>query len=125
MIKLDRIKLLEISNLGTIEGIKNIKTFVGEGYIYPKVSFFAIDEGIFSPENSHFVITDCIISINERALIIENNKRKVEFLLEGEDYRALHLGNKYGYRTLDDLNYVEFSISDYYLEVYFSNKKRA
>lgn len=119
---MEKKELYRISNLGTIEGIKEIQRIVGKEYTFPKVSFFSVEEGIYSLENSHFVMKDCALFIDEEVLRIEDRNRKMEFLLTKQRVKSIHLGTKYGTRQVDELNYIEFGIDDYYMELYFYSK---
>lgn len=113
--------LQTISDLGTIYGIDKLLKSLGKSYIFPKISFFALDYGIFRPEDSHFVLYNASIENSENSLIFSDNQKKLKFNYNNPLDRRYFNGNKIGYLKYDSsIFYIEFSTEDYFIEIYFN-----
>ncbi len=115
--------LQNISDLGTISGIDKLLTYLGNSYIFPKISFFALDYGIFRPEDSHFVLYNALIEKSTNTLAFYSDQRNIKFNYSNPLDSIYFNGNKLGYLRYDSsICYIEFSTEDYFIEIYFNNK---
>lgn len=112
---------LELSSLGTIKGIEKILTRFGKGYIFPQISFFAVEEGIFHPEESHFVMKNVKVSLENESIRFVNNEKNLVFIIKDVNDRKYFFGNKWGQRKVGniDCDYIEYTLDDYYVVVFF------
>ena len=110
-------QLEKISNLGTINGIIYLNKLLGENYSYPKISFFASDYGIFPLEESHIVLLNSKIQLNETTITFFNNTKELSFDLRDSEWNKYFYGTKLG--KINSLYYIEFFIDDYYMEIHF------
>lgn len=113
--------LLIISNLGTISGIDRLLETLGSSYVFPKICFFSLDYGMFRPEDSHFVLYNTSIVKTKNTFYFSSNNKNFEFsFLNSSDGKYFN-GNKIGTLAYDtSICYVEFSIEDYFIEIYFN-----
>jgi len=118
---MNRDKLLELSNLGTIEGIKKLLETLGENYIFPRVSFYALEDGMFSPEDSHFVMNNCEINVEDKKISFVNEKREQNIEFDNSKDIKFFYGNRLGERVFGEENFyfIEFSSEEYFIEVRF------
>lgn len=116
--KMDRQYMNKISNLGTIKGISYLSELLGEEYLYPKISFYALDYGMLPPESSHVVLLNAKILINNEKITFFNREKELVFEIKDKHEVKYFYGNKMG--IMDSLYYIEFSNEDYYIEIYFS-----
>ncbi len=112
---------LELSSLGTIKGIEKILTRFGKEYIFPQISFFAVEEGIFHPEESHFVMKNVKVSLENESIRFVNNEKNLVFIIKDVNDRKYFFGNKWGQRKVGniDCDYIEYTLDDYYVVVFF------
>lgn len=115
-------EISKISDLGTINGINRLTELLGENYIYPKISFFSLDYGMFREEDSHFVLYNSTITINKNFISFIDGKRnpKIEYVSPID--RNFFNGNKRGFVNLDInrvIRFIEFSNEDYFIEIAF------
>lgn len=115
---------LEISNLGTINGIKKLIDIMGSDYFYPRINFYALDFGMFSPEDSHFVLYSTKIKFENKKITFVNEKRTVEIQFVNPLENIYFNGNKIGYTNFENrkIRFIEFTTEDYYLEIGFDEK---
>lgn len=113
--------ILIISNLGTISGINELLKILGKSYIFPKISFFSLDYGMFRPEDSHFVLHNASITKENNTLHFNSNNRNMEISFTNSLDSKYFNGNKLGTLKYDDsICYIEFSTEDYFIEIYFN-----
>ena len=122
---MNREELLEISNLGTICGIKKLLETLGLEYVFPRVSFYALEEGMFRPEESHFVMNSCRIFLDNHEIRFSDEKKHMSIKFNNERDSKYFYGNKLGQSMFsgEKLNYIEFSTEDYYIDIRFNLEK--
>ena len=116
---------LELSSLGTIKGIEKILTRFGKEYIFPQISFFAVEDGIFHPEESHFVMKNVKVSLENESIRFVNNEKNLVFIIKDVNDRKYFFGNKWGQRKVGniDCDYIEYTLDDYYVVVFFESRE--
>ena len=114
-------KLLILSNLGTIAGIEALLKILGKTYIFPKISFFSLDYGMFRPEDSHFVLYNTSLIKTENKISFNGENKSIEITYSDSSSSKYFNGNKTGSLKYDDsIYYIEFSTEDYFIEVHFN-----
>lgn len=118
-------KIFELLSLGTIKGMEKILTHFGKEYIFPQISFFAVEEGIFHPEESHFVMKNVRVSLEHESISFVNNEKNLVFNIKDVNDRKYFFGNKWGQRKVGNIDcaYVEYTLDDYYVVVFFENRE--
>lgn len=116
-------KIQKIQNLGTIAGLKELVSLLGVDYIYPKVSFFALEYGIFREEDSHFVLYNSTIKIKEEEIIFISENREVEIIYSDSSKSFYFNGNKSGSMLYNSkhLTFIEFTTDEYFINVFFDD----
>lgn len=114
-------KLLILSNLGTIVGLEVLLKTLGKNYVFPKISFFSLDYGMFRPEDSHFVLCNVSLIKTENKISFNSKNKNIEITYSDSSSSKYFNGNKIGSLKYDDsIYYIEFSTEDYFIEVYFN-----
>lgn len=118
-------KFFELLSLGTIKGIEKILTHFGKEYIFPQISFFAVEEGIFHPEESHFVMKNVRIYLDSKSMRIASDNKELSFNIKDINDRKYFFGNKWGQRKVGeiDCDYIEYTLDDYYVVVFVESRE--
>lgn len=118
-------KFFELLSLGTIKGIEKILTHFGKEYIFPQISFFAVEEGIFHPEESHFVMKNVRIYLDSKSMRIASDNKELSFNIKDINDRKYFFGNKWGQRKVGeiDCDYIEYTLDDYYVVIFFESRE--
>ena len=115
--------LLQLSALGLIKGIEKLLNDFGKEYNFPQISFFAMEQGIFPPEESHFVMRNVRVYLDLGTIRIVNDDKELSFNIKDSNDRKYFFGNKWGQRKVGeiDCDYIEYTLDDYYVVVFVEN----
>lgn len=124
---MDKKDFYEFSALGLIAGINKLQEIFGRNYSFPQVSFFAMEEGIFPPEESHFVMKNVNIFFDENSIKFTNDSKELSFSIKNANDRKYFFGNKWGQRKVGNINcdYIEYTLDDYYVVIFVETLAQA